>query len=364
MGKNGSDAGALKMSRPCSPAEDVQVSADEQDIMAWGDQLVKRIDQGYELQIAMDQLAAGSTDALKTWFARQEGLDPDKVSLVSKPWHGEGHVHSRVGKLDDIRPPDDQEKPKPEESQPAPHVAFKDTGEPFEYAPLDPERQQFRLLRLAPPDENGIITHFQLDTFDIDDAPPYFCLSYVWGDPWRFPAVNANGGMIALTQNLYHALTTCFNKYPDSWLWADGICINQGDLAERSQQVLLMGSIYQNASMVLAHPGHYRYRPAKLKTKERRQETTLEDRLGGLGVQHMSSFGTKTSPQEKDSTDAGLDYDFDVVPEKPYALASFYPESVHGGHSLRSAQRAISIMTFLTRTWSDSGRNESLSDKE
>lgn len=147
----------------------------------------------------------------------------------------------------------------------------------------------------------------------------------------------------------------------------DGICINQGDLAERSQQVLLVGSIYRNASMVLAHSGHYLHIPPR-ETQDK--ATQAGDNLGrpprwpGVGVQHMSSFGTKTSPQEEDSTDAGLDHDFDVVPEKPYALASFYPKSVDGGHSSRSAQRAISIMTFLTRTWLDSGRNKSLSDKE
>lgn len=37
---------------------------------------------------------------------------------------------------------------------------------------------------------------------------------------------------------------------------ADAICINQSDFQERSQQVLLMSRIYQQAEMVVVHLGH------------------------------------------------------------------------------------------------------------
>ena len=38
-------------------------------------------------------------------------------------------------------------------------------------------------------------------------------------------------------------------------LWIDAVCINQGDLDERAQQVAMMGMIYWNARMNLIYLG-------------------------------------------------------------------------------------------------------------
>jgi Heterokaryon incompatibility protein (HET) len=38
------------------------------------------------------------------------------------------------------------------------------------------------------------------------------------------------------------------NKY----IWIDGICINQQDLAEHSSQIALMGEVYKRAGIVIA----------------------------------------------------------------------------------------------------------------
>ncbi|TIC93593.1 Heterokaryon incompatibility protein 6, OR allele [Colletotrichum higginsianum] len=309
---------------------------------------------GYEFQIALDQLSAGSTEALRLYLARKNGQDPATVSLRTTPWKpstSEGTKLYFAGKLDDTRAPVDKDGAVVDEAREMPRVIFEDTEKPFDYKALDAESRQFRLLRLAPPDEHGVTRQFQLETFSLNDAPPYFCLSYVWGDPERFLGVNCNGEMISVTQNLYHALRTCFNRHPDSWLWADGICVNQEDVVERSQQVLLMGDIYRNASMVLAHPGHFSY-VRKQPEEEDVKRTVLADRLGSLGMQDMLSFGAETPAEEKTR----------VGEEKPYGIAEFALEPLDDAYDPGNIQGAISIMTYMTRVWSDTRRDKILSD--
>lgn len=58
-----------------------------------------------------------------------------------------------------------------------------------------------------------------------------------------------------ITNSLGRALEKLVPWSRGTYLWADGICINQGNFAERNQQVTLMGDIYGRASKVLAHLG-------------------------------------------------------------------------------------------------------------
>ncbi|KAH0428809.1 ankyrin and het domain-containing protein [Colletotrichum camelliae] len=307
----------------------------------------------YELQIALDQLSAGNTEALKIYLARKEGVDPNTVSIRSSPWSAKDHENGRysfIGKMDDVRPPGEDDAT----LKRAPRVIFEDSTIQFEYTPLDPEKRQFRLLRLAPPSEDGVVSQLQLETFSLDDAPPYFCLSYVWGDSKRFIGINCNGKMISVTGNLFHAIQTCLNRHPDAWLWADGICINQDDLAERSSQVLFMGAIYRNAAMILAHPGHYKYALVEPDSGSREQTDVLNDRMGGLGVQDMLNFGVGDEAGEEKVDGSG-------ALQKP---GDWRGTTENDAYSSENAQGAISIMTFLTRIWSNNTREKVQSDKD
>ncbi|KXH50188.1 hypothetical protein CSIM01_07412 [Colletotrichum simmondsii] len=328
------------MSRPQSPTDDVYNDPD-----------------GYELQIAIDQLAAGSSEALRLYLARKNGLDPATASLSSSPFkRGDDPnvTYAYAGKLDNTQAPGDEKMYDPSAELHRPDVMFDDTDIPFNYEPLDPELRQIRLLKLGSPDEQDVIRELQVETFYLDDAPPYFCLSYVWGDPKRFLAVNCNGKMISVTQNLYHALRTCLNRHPTTWFWADGICINQDDIVERSQQVLLMGNIYKGAKLVLAHPDHYQYERRKPEDDDSTEEATLEDRMGGLGVQDMMSFGMDDAVEDQATLES----------EKPYGLSDFTLEPVDDAYSPESVQGAISIMTFMTHIWEDQRRDNIMSDIE
>ena len=81
----------------------------------------------------------------------------------------------------------------------------------------------------------------------LESKPEYETLSYVWGDPNPSNEIMANGSAIKITRNLHTAL--CYLRSPDipRVIWADGICINQLDLDERSCQVGMMDDIYRQA---------------------------------------------------------------------------------------------------------------------
>ncbi|KAJ5999390.1 heterokaryon incompatibility protein-domain-containing protein [Penicillium sp. IBT 35674x] len=95
-------------------------------------------------------------------------------------------------------------------------------------------------------------------------VPQYEALSYVWGSSDSPATVQvqlgldgggANSHEFPVTQNLAIALQHL--RLPDSvrTVWADAICINQLDYAEKSQQVLMIGDIYRLARRVIGFLG-------------------------------------------------------------------------------------------------------------
>ena len=104
----------------------------------------------------------------------------------------------------------------------------------------------FRLIKLkAPSTENG----YRLETFALDDLPPFFALSYCWGSPRRSDSIVCNSKPLAVSLHLKLGLAELCSvpSLDGCWFWIDQICVNQNDLAERSQQVQLMKEIYSNA---------------------------------------------------------------------------------------------------------------------
>ncbi|ERF70936.1 hypothetical protein EPUS_06721 [Endocarpon pusillum Z07020] len=83
----------------------------------------------------------------------------------------------------------------------------------------------------------------------------YTALSYVWGNSAFVKAMICNGKPFNTTHNLDLALRYTRRTDASVMLWADQICINQGDLVEKTQQVLLMDKIYQRAWSTLVWLG-------------------------------------------------------------------------------------------------------------
>ena len=117
-----------------------------------------------------------------------------------------------------------------------------------------------------------------LHTVDLENAPPYDALSYTWGDH-RAPSFHTispgqsrrrlpifcDGRVLFVTANLHEWLLrlrsmgyghpTCNGIVRQKYIWIDAVCINQGDLAERSSQVSMMGKIYKSANLVISWLG-------------------------------------------------------------------------------------------------------------
>lgn len=85
----------------------------------------------------------------------------------------------------------------------------------------------------------------------LNSAGRFEALSYRWEGSLE-NAIEVNGAELAVTQNLFSALKALRAQSGGlpTPLWVDSICINQMDVAERSQQVPLMGQIYSEASPV------------------------------------------------------------------------------------------------------------------
>ncbi|KAK0670194.1 putative heterokaryon incompatibility protein [Cercophora samala] len=142
----------------------------------------------------------------------------------------------------------------------------------YKYKPLDAFQQEFRLVYIAPAEfEDDIAIWIVHDRFD--NAPEYFALSYVWGsqeDPqpvivhacWAPDRedVDPNHNIITVTRNLDVALRHLRDREePEEWIpiWIDAICIDQQNVAERSQQVAFMGEIYRNAEKTYVWVGPF-----------------------------------------------------------------------------------------------------------
>lgn len=118
---------------------------------------------------------------------------------------------------------------------------------------IDPTRQ-IRLLLLSSGSQQSIVCH--LSVVSVNEPPPYEALSYVWGSAEDLQVITIDSHAFRITQNLYTALNHLL--LPDGAvrvLWIDAICINQSDLAERSQQVRLMSHIFSGATNVVAYLG-------------------------------------------------------------------------------------------------------------
>ncbi|KAJ4351345.1 uncharacterized protein N0V89_006685 [Didymosphaeria variabile] len=115
------------------------------------------------------------------------------------------------------------------------------------YRALEPNES--RLVHLASGEHNDAIV-CTLDYFDTRSPPTYEALSYVWGDPKITAPIDVNGHTLQVTTNLEVALRHLRLPKEDRVLWIDAIVINQLDLAERAQQVALMGDVYSKAASV------------------------------------------------------------------------------------------------------------------
>ncbi|KAJ8129753.1 hypothetical protein O1611_g3878 [Lasiodiplodia mahajangana] len=93
----------------------------------------------------------------------------------------------------------------------------------------------------------------------LTEPPVFEALSYVWGSTENKVPVQVSNptgeSILMVTQNLATALRNLRFEDRPRVLWVDALCIDQSNLAERSQQVLKMGDIYNMCQRVIAWLG-------------------------------------------------------------------------------------------------------------
>ncbi|KAJ4421331.1 hypothetical protein N0V82_003842 [Gnomoniopsis sp. IMI 355080] len=109
-----------------------------------------------------------------------------------------------------------------------------------------------------------------LETYDLDQCPPYVALSYTWGNHRPSKTILVDGKFMPIGENLHAVLSILkqkdqahhFSEDPSReaelfqhHFWIDAICVNQDDYNERGHQVNLMARIFSEAKCVIAWLG-------------------------------------------------------------------------------------------------------------
>jgi len=123
----------------------------------------------------------------------------------------------------------------------------------YEYQTLT-EPGRIRLLRYGQCDfDKKPSIEISLETFKIDEAPPYLALSYCWGKKKANKDIVCDGKTIRVTTTLLEALEHLYPRMNSNsedspkCLWIDQLCIDQCNPQEKNHQVALMGNIYSSA---------------------------------------------------------------------------------------------------------------------
>jgi len=127
---------------------------------------------------------------------------------------------------------------------------------PLQYRKLDASngRQPFRLIHILPGEFSSPIECY-LNHYTLDECPEYECLSYCWGLSTDKVPVVCNEATLHITPSLESALHYLRDENDPRTIWIDQIAINQEDTEERTQQVRIMRTIYENAVRTIAWLG-------------------------------------------------------------------------------------------------------------
>lgn len=121
---------------------------------------------------------------------------------------------------------------------------------PYDYAPLKSARS-IRIFHLAPALPRNSPVVGTLSDVELDTAPYFEALSYVWGTNRTKVSISVDGRDLEVTPNCLDALQGLRYRFKRRLLWVDAICIDQKSTAEKNLQVPMMADIYSRASSVL-----------------------------------------------------------------------------------------------------------------
>ncbi|ETS75718.1 hypothetical protein PFICI_12662 [Pestalotiopsis fici W106-1] len=125
------------------------------------------------------------------------------------------------------------------------------TTQTYTYDGLSRGSSSLRLMEILPGTRQEDLACRLYETTLDESTGSYAALSYVWGDGAETTPIQINNKTMDIGINLRTALFNLRDLRDPITLWADAICINQGDVKECSQQVVIMGEIYRRATKTI-----------------------------------------------------------------------------------------------------------------
>ncbi|KAK8223084.1 heterokaryon incompatibility protein-domain-containing protein [Phyllosticta capitalensis] len=126
----------------------------------------------------------------------------------------------------------------------------------YQHKPLKGAKA-FRLVELQPGEKDDAL-RCDIKIVSLDEQPQYEALSYIRGIPEHAsPGITVQGPsntMFKVTTTCRRALRNLRHPTASRLLWIDQLCIDQGSLEEKGQQVRLMDDIYKSATRVFVDP--------------------------------------------------------------------------------------------------------------
>jgi hypothetical protein len=170
------------------------------------------------------------------WSARQD-------------FWGSVQASKKLYSLTRNRDKDDDKRPSEDELEAAPMLEY-------QYTDLSDTKRCIRLLELQPGPRHSLIICQLNEIFLEASTHQYDALSYVWGSSnGDSISIQVNDARLDIGASLHCALEDLRDTALPRVLWADAICIDQSNDAERGDQVLLMREIYRNAACTVCYLG-------------------------------------------------------------------------------------------------------------
>ncbi|PVH80399.1 HET-domain-containing protein [Cadophora sp. DSE1049] len=152
----------------------------------------------------------------------------------------------------------------------------------YQYPALNPG--EIRIAELLPSTNPQSPIHCLIKPVLFTTSPPYSALSYTWGDTTKRKPITVENAdsegiplrQISITSNLDSALRRIRPETGTLTIWIDFLCIDQGNLVERSQQAGIMREVYQRATAVYVWLG-------EADESSARAWRLMEDIVGGDG---------------------------------------------------------------------------------
>lgn len=121
----------------------------------------------------------------------------------------------------------------------------------YKYEPL-PSSTHVRLLTINPGAGRDVLSgSVKVVDLDAQELDSFEAISYAWGTGDKDQSILIDGRPLPITTSLKEALLQARLPERPRTVWADSICINQVDIAEKGQQVSAMGRIYQASRRTL-----------------------------------------------------------------------------------------------------------------